>query len=67
MVPTERDEERSLRHLIAIYEFLSKDNSLLKGVVERAGDLRAQAFAAQRDVVMSLGPINLFAAFGRVA
>ncbi|MFS8047048.1 hypothetical protein [Rhizobium sp. BR 314] len=65
MVPIERDQERSLRHLVAILDFLSIDSAGLKDVIEHADILRAQAFAAQDNAVMSLGPINLFAAFAQ--
>ncbi len=65
MVPIDRDQERSLQHLIAIFDFLSLDSALLKGSIEHAHSLKAQAFAAQNNAVMSLGPISLLAAFGQ--
>ncbi|MDK4738060.1 hypothetical protein PH547_04165 [Rhizobium sp. CNPSo 3464] len=64
MVPLERDQERSVRHLVAIFDFLSIDSAFLRDAVERADALKARAFAAQENAVMSLGPITLFAAFG---
>ncbi len=67
MVPIERDQERSLRHLIAIFDFLSIDSAGLTDVIDHADSLKEQAFAAQDNAVMSLGPISLFAAFGQAS
>ncbi len=36
MVPIDRDQDRSLRHLIAIFDFLLLDSALLKGIIEHA-------------------------------
>lgn len=63
-VPIERDQERSLRHIIAICDFLTVDSTALRDAILRADALKEQAIAAQHNAVMSLGPITLIATFG---